>query len=172
MSEGKRLHVSQEGLTQIHWNRWCKCLEWGTPPFTECKGGHDNSLNWRENIFIAFWCLLYKCVIFYREIKFLFLNWFLMSMKLQLKDILGLFSQIFPQSPSWGTSAGTEGQLWLGGASGFWAAAPQRAVHTTSICDLWPDQGCQKWQGTSSSLVLTLLKHRKCLDFITGRCVS
>lgn len=32
--------MSQAGLTQLQWN-WCKCLEWGTRPFTDCEGGHS-----------------------------------------------------------------------------------------------------------------------------------
>lgn len=60
---------------------------------------------------------------------------------------LHIFPQIFPQSPSGATSAGVEGQLWLGGASCFRVAAPEWAVHASSVWHLWPDQGREKWQG-------------------------
>lgn len=69
---------------------------------------------------------------------------------------LHIFPQIFPQSSSGATSAGAEGQLWLGGASCFRVATPQWAVHATSVWHLWPDQGCQKWQGPDAHSPLLL----------------
>lgn len=89
----------------------------------------------------------YKCHILLRAI----ISWAVAYIaKMTARLFWTYFPQIFPQSPSWGTSAGVEGQLWLGGASCFWSATPQRSVHSTSICHLWPDQGCQKWQGTKA----------------------